>query len=62
MEGIMLEQIIQLILENGSGVVLMAYFLFKDYKFNGNITNVLGEIKEVLAVMKDHMGKGGSEE
>lgn len=44
--------IIQLIMNNGMAVVLMAYFLFKDYKFNGHISNVLVEIKEVLVGLK----------
>lgn len=48
-----MSDIINMIINNGMGVVLMAYFLFKDYKFNNHITNLLVEIKEVLAVMKD---------
>lgn len=47
-----LNDIIQLIMNNGMSVVLMAYFLFKDFKFNGHITTVLTEIKEVLASLK----------
>lgn len=48
-----MNDIINMIINNGMGVVLMSYFLFKDYKFNNHITNLLVEIKEVLAVMKD---------
>lgn len=48
-----MEQIINLIVTNGMAVVIVAYFLFKDFKFNGSITSILSEIKEVLAVIKD---------
>lgn len=49
-----LNEIISLIATNGMGIVLIAYFIFKDYKFNTAITTVLTEIKEVLAVLKNH--------
>ena len=44
--------ILQLITQYGTGVVLMAYFLFKDWKFNTHLSSVLVEIKEVLATLK----------
>ena len=47
-----INDVIQLIMNNGMSVVLMAYFLVKDYKFNGHISEVLSEIKEVLATLK----------
>lgn len=52
-----MEQIVELIISNGMSVVLVAYFIYKDYKFNGQIIDVLGEIKEVLAVLKSHHAK-----
>ena len=48
-----MEDIINLIVSNGMSVVIIAYFLFKDYRFNGSITAILAEIKEVLAVIKE---------
>lgn len=51
-----MEEMVNLIVSNGMSVVIIAYFLFKDYKFNGQITKILSEIKEVLAVLKDHHG------
>ncbi len=48
-----LQDIISLIASNGMAVVIIAYFLFKDYKFNASITGILTEIKEVLAVLRD---------
>ena len=44
-----MEEIVTLIMNNGLSVVLVGYFIFKDYKFNQQITDILGEIKEVLA-------------
>lgn len=51
-----MEQFVNLIVTNGMSVVIIAYFLFKDYRFNAQITNVLTEMKEVLAVLKDYHG------
>lgn len=47
-----MESIIQLIVNNGVGVVLLAYFIYKDSKWNSTITGVLGEIKEVLVELR----------
>ena len=47
-----IEEISNLILNNGLSVVLVGYFIFKDYKFNESILAVMGEIKEVLAELK----------
>lgn len=52
-----MEQIINLIINNGMSVVLVAYFIFKDYKFNQQTISVLGEIKEVLACLKTYHAK-----
>lgn len=52
-----MQEIIQLIVNNGMGVVLLAYFLFKDSKWNASITSVLGEIKEVLVELRTYHNK-----
>lgn len=52
-----MEDMVNLIVSNGMSVVIIAYFLFKDYKFNEGITNVLTEIKEVLTVLKTYHGE-----
>lgn len=36
----------------GMSVVIIAYFLYKDYKFNDQLLQVLGEVKEVLAELR----------
>lgn len=47
-----LNDIVNLIITNGMAVVIVAYFLFKDYKYNGQILAVLGELRELMAVIK----------
>ena len=54
---IIMQEFVNLIVSNGMAVAIVAYFLFKDYRFNGQIINVLGEIKEVLALVKEQIGK-----
>lgn len=51
-----MEEMVNLIVSNGMSVVIIAYFLFKDYRFNGQITSILSEIKEVLTVLKTFHG------
>ena len=46
-----MQEFITLIITNGIAVVIVAYFLFKDYKFNGQIIELMQEIREVLAVI-----------
>lgn len=47
-----MNEIIQMIATNGMAVVILAYFLYKDYKFNEQIIGILGEVKEVLTELK----------
>ena len=50
-----MENIINLIVSNGLATVIVAYFLYKDYKQTAQIINVLGEIREVLSVVKNFL-------
>lgn len=47
-----MEEIVKLAVDNGLTVILVGYFLFKDWKFNEQILAVLGEVKEVLAKLE----------
>lgn len=47
-----LNEVINLITQNGMSIVIIGYFLYKDYKFNEQILSVLGEVKEVLASLQ----------
>lgn len=48
-----MEEMVNLIVSNGMAVVIIAYFLYKDYKFNQSILNALGEMSEVLGGVKE---------
>jgi hypothetical protein len=48
----MLQEIVDICVNNGLSVILVGYFIYKDYKFNQQILDVLGEMKEVLACLK----------
>lgn len=56
-----MNDLVNLIVTNGVAVVIIAYFLFKDYKQTGQIINVLGEVKEILVVLNERF-KGGERE
>ena len=43
-----METIIQLIVNNGIAVVVVAYFLFTNYKFNEKLVDTLARIDEKL--------------
>lgn len=47
-----MEEIVNLIEEHGYSVVLMGYFLIKDWKFNNTIITLLQEVKEVMSNIK----------
>ena len=46
-----MNEIINMIVTNGVAVVIVAYFLYKDYKFNGQIVELMQEIREVLSII-----------
>lgn len=48
-----MEEVAQLISNYGMSVVIIGYFLYKDYKFNQSIIDVLSEVRDVLTVLKD---------
>lgn len=47
-----MENVVNLIMNNGMCVVIVAYFLVKDYKTNNQIVSLMGEIKEVLVSLR----------
>lgn len=48
-----MEEMVQLITSYGMSVVIIGYFLYKDYKFNQTILDVLGQVRDVLNLLKD---------
>ena len=47
-----MEAIAQAITNYGFSVVLLAWMIYKDYKFNDNILLILREVKEVLTELR----------
>ena len=45
-------EIAELIVNYGFSVILLAWMLFKDYKFNDSILKIMQEVKEVLSELK----------
>lgn len=54
-----MNELVNLISTNGMSVIIIAYFLYKDYKFNDQIIDVLSEMKEVLVELKTWHEKAG---
>lgn len=48
-----MNDIITLIINNGSAVALLAYFIYKDNKFTQTITTALTSINESLEIIKE---------
>ncbi len=47
-----MQDLVNLIVSNGMSVVIIAYFLYKDYKFNEQIINTLTAIDKVLGKLE----------
>lgn len=56
-----LADIIKSISENGMGVVLLGYFLIKDWTQTKTIVKTLTDVENVLSILKDKL-KIGSED
>lgn len=48
-----MEQIVQLLVNNGTAVVIIAYFMYRDYKFMGTLQNTLTTLVNTVDVLKD---------
>lgn len=57
-----MEEIVNLIAQYGFSVVLIAWMIFKDYKFNENILGVLEKIQVILGKLETYHGKEANEE
>lgn len=54
-----MEDIINLIVSNGIGVACIVYFMFRDYKFQDNISKTLTTLQETTDLIKDFLLKEG---
>ena len=48
-----MDQILQLLVNNGTAVAVMAYFMYRDYKFMGTLQNTLTTLVNTIDVLKD---------
>ena len=53
----MLNEIADLMINNGTAIALLIYFIYKDNKFTENITKALTSIEESLQIIKDSVGR-----
>lgn len=53
-----MEDIVNLIVNNGSAIALLVYFIYKDNRFTETITKSLTAINESLEIIKDNMNGG----
>lgn len=52
-----MDEMVNLIVNNGTAIALLVYFIYKDNKFTENITKALTSIEESLEIIKDSVGK-----
>ena len=53
----MLDEMMDLLVNNGTAVALLIYFIYKDNNFTENITKALSSIEESLEIIKDSVNK-----
>lgn len=53
-----MENMINLIVNNGVAIVVVGYFLFTNYKFNENLIKTLTEITVTLKDIQDDLREG----
>ncbi|MBP5378334.1 MAG: hypothetical protein J6Y64_02195 [Ruminococcus sp.] len=58
----MMDNILTLIINNGSAVALLVYFIYKDNKFTETITKALTSIEESLDIIKESLKERGEKE
>ena len=47
-----MNDIVNLIVNNGLAVVVVAYFLFRDYKFQVSLSQTMQELKDIITEVK----------
>ena len=49
------EDLLKLIVDNGTSLALLVYFIYKDNKFTENLTKSLTAIQDSLEILKDRV-------
>lgn len=55
-----MSDIVELLVNNGIAVVVVGYFLFRDYKFNDELLKTLTTIQNTLTAVADDLNEGRS--
>lgn len=55
-----MNDIVNLIVNNGIAVVVVAYFMIRDYKFNNELIKTMTQIQDNLQMLANKVVKGGS--
>lgn len=50
-----MQDIVNLIVQNGLAVVIVGYFIFKDYKFNCQLVNLMQQVNNTLQILNDKL-------
>lgn len=53
-----METLVELLVNNGIAVVVVAYFLFRDYRWNNELLKTLTTIQTTLTAIADDMKEG----
>lgn len=53
-----MNEILSAVIDNGSAIALLAYFIYKDNKFTETITKALTSIDDSLEIIKRQVVKG----
>ena len=48
-----MDQIVQLLVNNGTAVAVIAYFMYRDYKFMGTLQDTLTTLVNTVDILKD---------
>ena len=48
-----MDQIVQLLVNNGTAVAVIAYFMYRDYKFMGTLQDTLTTLVNTVDVLKE---------
>ena len=51
-----MNDIVNLIINSSTSVVIIAYFIFRDYKFNNQLVESLAKIEQLLDTIVDMKG------
>ena len=53
-----IENIVQLLINNGTAIGVLIYFIFRDYKFNTQLSSTLAVLLTTVNTIKDFLERG----